>query len=133
MGKRVLIVEDDTALYTMYAMELSIKGYDVSNVADGALGLEAVKTRRPDLVLMDLMLPNKNGLQILEEIKNDPEVKTTKVVMLTNFGNDENISRALELGAEDYIMKYNIVPSELSEKVSSILGDSSGSAVKFVN
>jgi DNA-binding response OmpR family regulator len=133
MGKKVLIVEDDTALYTMYAMELSIKGYDVSNVADGALGLEAVKTRRPDLVFMDLMLPNKNGLQILEEIKNDPDVKSTKVVMLTNFGNDENISRALELGAEDYIMKYNIVPSELSDKVAAILGDSSGSNIKFVN
>jgi DNA-binding response OmpR family regulator len=133
MAKKVLIIEDDTALYSMYATELGIKGYEVSNVADGNLGLEAVKTRKPDLVLLDLMLPGKNGLEILEQVKGDTEVKDIKVVMLTNFGNEDNISKALELGAEDYIMKYNIVPSDLSDKVSSILGDSNGSNIKFVN
>ncbi len=133
MPKRILIVEDDISLYNMYAAELTLKGYEVSNVPDGSLAFDGIKTRKPDLVLLDLMLPKKNGLDILQEVKSDDVLKSTRVVMLTNFGNDENISKALELGAEDYIMKYNIVPSELSEKVSSILGDAPNTAVKFLN
>ena len=128
----ILIVEDDIPLYNLYKTELEMKGYEVSNVADGSLAYEAVKTQEPDLVLLDLMLPNKNGLQILEELKLQDETKAVKVIILTNFGNEDNVSKALELGAGDYIMKYNIVPSELSEKVASFLGDAEDSAVKFI-
>lgn len=132
MGKKILIVEDDTALYNLYKTELTLKDYEVSNVAEGNLAFEAIKSQNPDLVLLDLMLPGKNGLQILEEVKTNEETQNTRIVMLTNFGNEDNVSKALELGAEDYIMKYNIVPSELSEKVASILGDAGESSVKFV-
>ncbi len=132
MAKKIVIVEDDTSLYNLYKIELETKGYDIVNVADGSLALNTIKEQKPDLVLLDLMLPGKNGLQILEELKADTEGKANRVIMLTNFGNEDNVSRALELGAEDYIMKYNIVPSELSEKVASLLGDASDSAVKFV-
>ncbi len=132
MSKKILIIEDDTSLYNLYETELTLKGYAVSNVSDGNLGYDAVATQKPDLVLLDLMLPGKNGLQILEEVKTQDETKKTRVVMLTNFGNEDNVSRALELGAEDYIMKYNIVPAELSEKVASLLGDTQNSAVKLV-
>lgn len=132
MARKILIVEDDIPLYNLYKTELEMKGYEVSNVADGNLAYDAVKTQKPDLVLLDLMLPNKNGLQILEELKGQDETKTFKVIILTNFGNEDNVSKALELGAGDYIMKYNIVPSELSEKVASFLGDAEDSAVKFI-
>lgn len=132
MARKILIIEDDMPLYNLYKTELELKGYEVTNVADGNLGFEAVHTQQPDLVLLDLMLPGKNGLQILEELKTNDETKDIKVTMLTNFGNEDNVSKALELGAEDYIMKYNIVPSELSDKVSSLLGDAQESAVKFV-
>ncbi len=132
MARKILIVEDDIPLYNLYKTELEMKGYEVSNVADGNLAYEAVKTQEPDLVLLDLMLPNKNGLQILEELKAQDETKSVKVIILTNFGNEDNVSKALELGAGDYIMKYNIVPSELSEKVASFLGDAEDSAVKFI-
>jgi two-component system, OmpR family, phosphate regulon response regulator PhoB len=133
MAKKIIIVEDDTPLYNLYRIDLELKGYSVSNVSDGNLAFEAIKTQQPDLVLLDLMLPGKNGLQILEELKTNDETKATRVIMLTNFGNEENVSKALELGAEDYIMKYNIVPSELSEKVTSLLGDSQNSSVKFTD
>lgn len=132
MAKKIVIVEDDTSLYNLYKIELETKGYEIVNVADGSLALNTIKEQKPDLVLLDLMLPGKNGLQILEELKADADGKASRVIMLTNFGNEDNVSRALELGAEDYIMKYNIVPSELSEKVASLLGDTSDSAVKFV-
>jgi two-component system, OmpR family, phosphate regulon response regulator PhoB len=133
MKRKILIVEDDTPLYNLYKTELELKGYSVSNVSDGNLAYDAVKTQKPDLVLLDLMLPGKNGLQILEEVKTQPETKEVRVVMLTNFGNEDNVRKALELGAEDYVMKYNIVPAELSEKVVTLLGDQDDSAVKFLD
>lgn len=132
MSKKLVIVEDDISLYNLYKTELEMKDYSVVHVPDGTAAVQVITEQKPNLVLLDLMLPGKNGLQILEELKAKPETKETRVIMLTNFGNDDNVSRALELGAEDYIMKYNIVPSELSEKVSSLLGDTDTSAVKFV-
>lgn len=132
MSKKILIVEDDLSLYNLFKTDLEIKGYAVSNVSDGSLAYDAVKTQTPDIVLLDVMLPGKNGLEILEELKTQDETKDIKVVMLTNFGDEDNVSRALDLGAEDYLMKYNIVPSDLSEKVASYLGDSEESAVKFM-
>ncbi|MFA6982058.1 MAG: response regulator [Patescibacteria group bacterium] len=130
--KKIMIVEDDLALYNVYSMELKIKGYEVVNVPDGLAAIEAFRTQRPDLVLLDLMLPGRNGMQILEELKSDEELMATKVVMLTNYGDDNNVTKALRLGAEDYMLKYNIVPSELSEKVAHYLGDTSSSIVNII-
>lgn len=130
---KVLIIEDDAALYTLYKTELELKNYMVSNVSDGNLALEAIREQKPDLVLLDLMLPGKNGLQILQEVRADEEIKETKVLVVTNFGNEDNVSAALELGAEDYVMKYKIVPNELAEKIATILGNSTESGIKITN
>ena len=130
---KILIVEDDWALYNLYKTELMLANYQVSNVADGNLATDAVKVQKPDLVLLDLMLPGKNGLEIMQEIRADDAAKDTKIVMLTNFGDEENVSTALEYGALDYIMKYKIVPEELSNKVAAILGDQSKSTVSVTN
>ncbi|MBI2620705.1 response regulator [candidate division WWE3 bacterium] len=127
--RKILIIEDDVALYGLYKTELELAKYDVLNVTDGNLAFEAVKEQKPDLVLLDLMLPGKNGLEILQEIRADDATKDTKVVMLTNFGNEENVSTALEYGALDYIMKYKIVPSELPKKVATSLGDATDSVI----
>ena len=129
----ILIIEDDAALYTLYKTELELKNYAVSNVADGNLGVEAVKEQKPALVLLDLMLPGKNGLQILQEIRADDEIKDTKVLVITNFGNEDNVSAALELGAEDYIMKYKIVPNELADKIAAVLGTATDSGISVTN
>ena len=132
MKRKVLIIEDDIALYNMYSTELSLRGYEVLNVSDGSKAFEEVKKAKPDLILLDVMLPQRNGLDILGDLKSTEETKDIRVVMLTNYGTDENISKAVELGAEDYILKYNIVQSELSSKVNAILGDESDSAIKLV-
>jgi len=121
--KKVLFVEDDEAFYNLCAMELKMKGYEVSHVADGSQAIEKIRTEKPDLVLLDIVMPGMNGLDVLKEMKDQDDIKDIKVAMLTNFGMDDNVNRAMELGADDYLMKYNIVLSELPTKVASILGD----------
>lgn len=131
--KKILMVEDDVSLYNIYSTELQLKGYQVTNVADGMLAVDTVRSEAPDLVLLDLMLPGKNGLEILHEIKSDDDLKNTKVVMLTNYGDDTNVKKALEYGAEDFMLKYNIVPSELSQKVGQYLGEATDPAITLTN
>ncbi|HNS71215.1 MAG TPA: response regulator [bacterium] len=130
MPKKILFVEDDDNFYNVFSVPLKMKGYDVVHVADGSAAMEKVISEKPDLVLLDIILPGTSGLDILKEIKENQDTKNTKVVMLTNFGNDENINKAMEYGADDYLMKYNVVPSELPEKIGIYLGDTSGSGVK---
>jgi len=133
MSKNILVIEDDIQFYTLYGTELQTRGYKVSNVSDGSLAVQAIKDQQPDLVLLDLVLPGRNGLDILREIRSQQEFENLKVVILTNYGGEENVSTALELGATDYVMKYKIVPSELADKLASLFGDSDSSAVKMTN
>ena len=131
MPKKILDVEDDQAFFNVCATELKLKGYDVVHVADGNLAVAKIKEEAPNLVLLDIILPGVNGLDILRELKESDDTKEIKVVMLTNFGTDDNISKAVELGADDYFMKYNVVPSELSEKLAPYLGEASDSGVSL--
>ncbi len=129
MAKKILIVEDDQSFYNLCAMELKIKGYDVVHVPDGNMAVSRIREEKPNLILLDIILPGINGLDILKELKEAEETVETPVIMLTNFGTDENISKAVELGADDYLMKYNLVPSELPEKLAPYLGDASDAGV----
>ena len=133
MNKKVLIVEDDMALFNMYSVELKIKGYDVLNVNDGIQAMPKAKEYKPDIILLDIMLPGMNGLNILTEVKSDPQTSEIPVIMLTNYGSEDNVKKALESGAADYIMKYKILPSELSDKIEVVLGTSTTSSVKITN
>lgn len=133
MSRKILIVEDDVALANLYKTELETKGNTVVHVAEGLQAVDSIRQNKPDLVLLDIMLPGKNGLEILQDMRSDAELKEVKVIMLTNFGNEENVSTALELGALDYVMKYKITPSEMTDKISSLLGDSTNSVVKVMS
>lgn len=132
-NKTILIVEDDVALANLYKTELEMAGYTVVHVSEGMQAVDAIKQNTPSIVLLDIMLPGKNGLEILQDIRDDEAVSETKVLMLTNFGNEENVSTALELGALDYIMKYKITPEEMKDKLASLLGEATESAVTLTN
>jgi DNA-binding response OmpR family regulator len=133
MPRTILIVEDDMALANLYKTELESQGHTVIHVSEGAQAIDSIRQNTPDLVLLDIMLPGKNGLEILQDVRATEDLKDTKVIMLTNFGNEENVSTALELGALDYVMKYKITPSEMSSKISILLGDSTDSVVKVTS
>jgi len=127
---KILFVEDDQAFYNLCSMELKMKGFDVVHVADGSIAVEKIRSEKPDAVLLDIVLPGMNGLDILKEMKEDEELKNIKVAMLTNFGMDDNVNKAMDLGANEYFMKYNIVLSELPDKISTLLGSPTSSDVK---
>ena len=120
--KKIILVEDDESLYRMYSTELELRGYTIIWVNKGNDVMPTVLKEKPDLVFLDIMLPEKDGLTILQELKQNAESKKYPVIMITNFGNDENVSKALSLGAEDFILKYKIVPSEVGDKVDSFFG-----------
>jgi DNA-binding response OmpR family regulator len=129
MPKNILFVEDDEGFFNIFSVPLKMKGYDVVHVADGALAVEKAISEVPDLILLDIVLPGTSGLDILKELREREETKSIKIVMLTNFGSDENITKAMEYGANDYLMKYNIVPSELPAKIAGFLGETQESVV----
>ncbi|MFZ2663893.1 MAG: response regulator [Patescibacteria group bacterium] len=130
MPKKILFVEDDEGFFNIFSVPLKMKGYDIVHVSDGSLAVEKAVLEKPDLILLDIVLPGTSGLDILKELREREETKLFKIVMLTNFGSDENITKAMEYGASDYLMKYNIVPSELPNKIAGFLGETQESVVR---
>lgn len=118
--KKVLIVDDDPALRQLYNVELSQK-YTVVEAGDGEEGLLKAKQEKPDLVLLDVMMPKFDGMAYLSKIKDDPEMSKIPIIMLTNFGQENLIQQAFNLGVTDYLLKYKVTPSEMSEKVNQVL------------
>jgi len=132
MPKKIFFVEDDEGFYNIFSVPLKMKGYDIVRVSEGTSAVERIITEKPDLVLLDIVLPGMSGLDILKELREREETQSVVVIMLTNFGSDENISRAMEYGANDYLMKYNIVPSELPDKIALFLGEDQDFNVKVM-
>ena len=119
--KKILIIEDDQNLLSNYQTELELRKFTVVSVIDGGKAVAAVEKEIPDLILLDIMLPNMNGIDILEEVRNNDKFKTLPVIMLTNYGDEENIRRSLELGALDYLKKYNVTPSDVGQRIEQVL------------
>lgn len=117
-----MLVEDEVFIQELYAMVLKKEGFEVDVFGDGAAAVEALKTNAYDLVLLDIMLPGKDGLQILTEMRAMPQHKATKVVMLTNLGNEHVIEKTNELGITGYVIKADNTPSQIVEKLKGFLG-----------
>jgi CheY-like chemotaxis protein len=118
---KILLVEDDVSIAKLYKTELSLRGHTVDHTASGDNIVDAAKTSKPDIILLDIQLPKKDGLTLLAELKQDAETKAIKVVVLSNYAGEENVEKALQLGAIDFIPKHRIVPEELGEKVESLV------------
>jgi len=113
-NKKILLVEDDKFIAEIYFHKLSESGFDVKLAEDGELGIELFKEFDPDLVLLDIMLPKKNGWEVLREIsalRKNQDGK--KVIMLTNLGEKDKVDQAVERGVDGYFVKSSLTPNDL--------------------
>lgn len=113
----ILIVEDEDFLVRALKDNLVSEGYSVSVAMDGEAVFDELKKKKPSLILLDLLLPKKNGFDVLKDIRSSPEWSLIPVVILSNLGEDSEIKRALELGANDYFVKSQHPIQEVMEKV----------------
>lgn len=118
---KILIIEDDVFLSNIYNKKFFNNGYEVILASDGKKGLSLAKQKKPDIILLDIMLPIMNGFEVLEEIRKDDEIKDTPVIMLTNINEQDEIKRGYNLGIKDYIIKTFITPGDIAEKVKKYL------------
>ena len=121
MAKKILIVEDDKFLRELIAQKLIKEGYDTVEAIDGEEGVKKVKEEKPDIVLLDLILPGADGFEVLSRIKSDPELVSIPVIILSNLGQKDDIEKGLKLGAVDYLIKAHFTPAEIIEKIKIIL------------
>jgi DNA-binding response OmpR family regulator len=117
----VLLIEDDKDLTELYRTELELLGATVKVATDGKKGLELAKEDKPDLILMDVILPEKIGLSILKELKSSEETTNIPVVIMSNYDQGENPKKALELGAISFLSKQQFTPQELAKEAMAVL------------
>lgn len=119
--KKILLVDDELAVVSVFETALKNAGYDVKIAADAKSGLDAARADSFDLVLLDQMLPDMSGNEVLKSLKQDDKTKHLPIAMLTNFGHDTMVKEALYTGAADYILKYQISTDDLVAKVKGLL------------
>jgi len=117
MMKKILMIEDDRFLRKIYRDKLTRAGFDFIEATNGEEGLNKVISESPDLVLLDLILPRKNGFDVLIEMKRNKNTKNIPVIILSNLGQESDIKRGLGLGAQNYLVKTDISLSEVVEKI----------------
>ena len=119
--KKILIVEDDRMISNMYQTKLKQEGFNVIVADDGSQGLEMAIKEKPDLILLDVILPQLDGFAVLEELRLNSNLKHTPIYMLTNLGTTEDKEKAEKLGATDYLVKANLTPGQVSEMIKKYL------------
>lgn len=119
--KKIMMVDDDAALRELYVVELSTKNFDVVEAKDGKEALEKVRQEKPDLILLDMVMPEMDGIGLLSELKQDNDLKNIPVIMLTNFGQENLIQQAYNLGVTDYLLKYKVTQEEMAGKIEATL------------
>ena len=120
-AKKILIIEDEEFLLDIYRKKLEGLGLKVITRTDGQDCLELVKKEKIDLILLDIVLPGKDGYKILQELRADPKTASVKVMVMSNLGQKEEIDKALSLGANNYAIKANLTPKEMAEKIIKML------------
>lgn len=121
MKKKILVVEDELFFQKLLVSTIVDGGYEVFSAGDGEMGLKILEEKKPDLLLLDLILPKKNGFEVLEEIKSKDEIKNIPVVVLTNLEEKFDIEKALSYGVRAYLIKAVYRPEEILQKINEIL------------
>ena len=114
---KIAIVEDDQAISQMYRIKFESEGYVVETAENGALGLELAEKMKPDIILLDLMMPEMNGDEMLEKLRKKPWGKDIKVVVLTNVGEQEIPEPVKNMGVRSFILKADMTPRQVAEVI----------------
>ncbi len=120
-AKKILLVEDEDFIRELYVRQLTKAGFQVKYAVDGTSGLETLKTEKFDLLLLDIMLPGMNGLQLLREYKTQNPNSTMITILLTNLGQEAVIKEGFELGAQAYLIKASYTPDQVVNEVKNAL------------
>lgn len=115
--KKILLVEDDASLAAVYRARLKLEGFDIKEVHNGEDALSAAVSYRPDLILLDVMMPKISGFDVLDILRNTPDTTNVRVIMLTALSQPKDKERAEKLGADDYLVKSQVVISDVVERI----------------
>ena len=122
MAKKILFIEDEPALQRAASSVLTQEGYEVLLALNGEDGLEIATAKKPDLILLDLILPKKDGFEVLQDLKKNPETHNIPVIILSNLEANADVERALARGATTYLVKANYRLEEVIEKIKKLIG-----------
>lgn len=117
----VLIADDDAFFRTFYESKLTETGFSVETAADGKQALEKAKQHIPDLILLDIIMPEKNGFEVLQELSNDPQLQKIPVLVFSSLGQEKDVAKAKELGAVDYVNKGTLDFESLLLKIFTVI------------
>ncbi len=120
--KKILLVEDDDNLAGVYSVRLEAEGFKVARVANGEDALAKAIEYKPDLILLDIMMPKVSGFDVLDILRNTPDTAKTKVIMLTALGQDSDKAKAMQMGADDYLVKSQVVVADVVDTIKQHLG-----------
>lgn len=121
--KKILIVEDEEIMIDLLQRKLTAEGYETSVARDGQEGMEKMKEVKPDLILLDIIMPKMGGFEVMEEMKKDRELKKIPVIVISNSGQPVEIDKAQALGAKDWLIKTEFDPQEVINKVKKQIGN----------
>ncbi len=119
--EKILIIEDDRFIAKMYQTKLGLDGYQVEVAENGSVGMEKIKSFSPDIVLLDIIMPEMDGFAVLEAIRDDQVINSTPVIVMSNLAQEDHLKRARALGAKDYIVKSQLTPADVVKKIKEIL------------
>lgn len=119
LKQKIVLIEDDVYIGEMYMTKLELSGYEVVLERNGAKAVKTIKKEKPDLILLDILLPNKDGFEILGDIKNsqDDKIKSIPVFVISNLSTEEDVNEAKKLGALDFFVKAKIDVNELADRI----------------
>lgn len=124
-GKTIVWIEDDNFLGGLMAKKISAEKANVVYAATGEDALERMKDIEPDLILSDVLLPGKDGFEILQEVKADDRLKDVPVILFSNLNQEEDIAKGKELGAQDFFVKSSVIPEQIVEKIKEVVSERS--------
>ena len=123
MAKTILFIEDESALQKTFEEVLKQEGYEMISALDGEIGLRLAKEKKPDLILLDLILPKIHGFEVLKDLKADVKTKDIPVIVLTNLEGVEDVEKAIEAGATTYLVKAQYSLEDVIDKIKKTLGE----------